>query len=181
MNLRMPTPPTRTHYPPGAKGIATRVAASRAGAWFIINVLAKIDPLILKATRGRFSSLVGQPVLLLKHHGAKSGRLRETPLVYALDGDDIVLVGSKGGSTSHPAWYHNLMANHRCEVIAKGRSGTYEVIEATGADRDRLWEIALEVYAGYDTYQSRTDGRIIPVLVLRRIMSSPVSPTPSQP
>ncbi len=163
----MPTAST-TNYPPGAKGLATRIAASKAGAWFIINVLAHIDPLILKITRGRWSSLIGQPVLLLKHRGAKSGQSRETALVYALDGDDIILVASKGGATSHPAWFHNLMANHRCDVIAKGRSGTYEANEATGADRDRLWSIALQVYAGYDTYQSRTEGRIIPLLVLRR-------------
>jgi deazaflavin-dependent oxidoreductase (nitroreductase family) len=164
----MPIPKAPRHYPGGAKGLATRIAASKGGAWFIINVLAKIDPFLLKKSGGRMSSLVGQPVLLLKHRGAKSGQPRETALVYTLDGDDIVLVASKGGSTSHPAWYHNLLASHQCDVIAKGRSGTYDVEEVSGPERDRLWALARAVYAGYDTYQTRTDGRVIPVLVLRR-------------
>ena len=88
--------------------------------------------------------------------------------MFALDGDDIVLIGSKGGSTSHPAWFHNLSKNPRCQVIASGRSGTYLATMATGDDRDRLWAIATRVYAGYDTYQARTEGREIPVMRLRR-------------
>jgi deazaflavin-dependent oxidoreductase (nitroreductase family) len=166
ITMTQPTHPTV--YPPGFTGIATRAAASKPGAWVIVNVLSKIDPVILRATKGRFSSLIGQPVLLLKHTGAKSGQPRETPLVYVLDGDDIVLIASKGGATSHPAWYHNLVKNPRCEVVLKGRSGAYDMEEASGAERDRLWLIARNVYAGYDTYQARTDGRVIPVLVLRK-------------
>ncbi len=157
-----------TNYPPGLLGVVTRIVASRPGAWFVINISAKIDPPLLKASKGRLSSLPGQSVLLLQHTGAKSAQRRETPLVYALDGDDIILIGSKGGSTSHPAWYHNLVKTPACQVIAHRRSGNYVATTATGTERDRLWNIATKVYAGYDTYQSRTAGREIPVMLLRR-------------
>jgi deazaflavin-dependent oxidoreductase (nitroreductase family) len=150
------------------KRLATKLASSRAGSLYIMAVSSKIDPLLLKKTDGRWSTMVGQPVLLLKHTGAKSGEPRETPLVYALDGDNIILIASKGGMPKNPAWYHNLKAHPECDVIAKNRSGRYRVNEASGAERDRLWELALDVYQGYDTYQARTGGRIIPVLVLTR-------------
>jgi deazaflavin-dependent oxidoreductase (nitroreductase family) len=150
------------------KRLATKLASSKLGSLYIMTVSSKIDPLLLKRTDGRWSTMVGQPVLLLKHTGAKSGAPRETPLVYAVDGDNIILIASKGGMPKNPAWYHNLIAHPECDVIAKNRSGRYRVTEATGAERDRLWELALDVYQGYDTYQARAGGRVIPVLVLSR-------------
>jgi deazaflavin-dependent oxidoreductase (nitroreductase family) len=150
------------------KRLATKAASSKLGSLYIMAISSKIDPVLLKKTDGRWSTMVGQPVLLVKHTGAKSGEPRETPLVYALDGDNIILIASKGGMPKNPAWYHNLMAHPECDVIAKNRSGRYRVTEATGAERDRLWALALDVYQGYDTYQARTGGRIIPVLVLSR-------------
>ncbi len=150
------------------KRLATKVASSKLGSLYIITVSSKLDPVLLKKTDGRWSTMIGQPVLLLKHVGAKSGLARETPLVYALDGDNIILIASKGGMPKNPAWYHNLKAQPDCDVIAKNRSGRYRVTEATGAERERLWDIALDVYGGYDIYQARTGGRIIPVLVLSR-------------
>lgn len=152
-----------------AKATVERVASSRAGAWYFINVSSKLDPWILKRTDGRHSALPGQPVLLLQHTGARTGLPRETPLVYARDGDDVVLIASKGGAPEHPTWYHNLVANPECSLIAKGRSGRYRAREAVGAERDRLWAKALEVYGGYDTYQRRAGNRRIPVLALSPI------------
>ncbi|MEM7337837.1 MAG: nitroreductase/quinone reductase family protein [Actinomycetota bacterium] len=145
-----------------------RLASTRAGAWYFINVTAKIDPWLLKRTGGRVSSIVGQPVLLLQHTGARSGAARETPLVYATDGDDIVLIASNGGSVRHPAWYHNLVAKPECGVIAAGRSGPYVATEVDGDERSRLWSRALAVYGGYAVYQQRTGGRRIPLLRLTR-------------
>jgi deazaflavin-dependent oxidoreductase (nitroreductase family) len=152
----------------GVRDQVIKVASSRAGAWFFINVSAKLDPPLLKASKGWVSSLPGQPVLLLAHTGAKSGARRETPLVYASDGPDLVLIASNGGNPKHPAWYHNLIANPECEVVARGRSGRYLAREAAGPERERLWARALEIYPGYATYQARTDGRTIPVLILHR-------------
>jgi deazaflavin-dependent oxidoreductase (nitroreductase family) len=137
--------------------------------WWIIHVSAKVDPPLLKLSNGWVSSFGVTPVLLLTHTGAKSGVRRETPLVYAKDGEDLVLVASKGGSPSHPAWFHNLAANPQCEVVVKGASGTYIATETHGADRARLWQKASELYAGYDTYQQRAGTRLIPVMRLRRV------------
>jgi deazaflavin-dependent oxidoreductase (nitroreductase family) len=146
----------------------TAFAASKPGGWFFVNVGNRIDPLLLKASRGRLSVAVGQPVLLLTHTGAKSGKRRETPLLYETDDERIVLVASNAGSTRHPAWYHNVIANPRVDVIAAGRSGTYVARESTGEERDRLWKKVNQLYRGYDVYQDRAGSRRIPVVVLER-------------
>jgi deazaflavin-dependent oxidoreductase (nitroreductase family) len=145
-------------------------AKSRPGGWLFVNVFNRIDPFLLKASGGRLSLAVGRPVLLLTHTGARSGERRETPLLFTADGDRIVLVASKAGAARHPAWYHNLRANPRAEVLAPGgRSGTYLAREAEGEERDRLWAAVNDLYAGYDVYQGRAGARRIPVVVLERV------------
>ena len=156
-----------------AERAVERVAASRAGGWYFIHVTSRVDPWLLRRSGGRVSMIPGRPVLLLEHTGAKSGQRRETPLVYAHDGDAILLIASMGGSPRNPAWYHNLKANPECAVIAKGRSGRYRARVLEGAERERAWTIATNVYAGYDTYQQRTEGRVIPVLRLEPIAAAP--------
>jgi deazaflavin-dependent oxidoreductase (nitroreductase family) len=147
-----------------------RFAASPAGGWFFVEVAHRVDPFLLKATKGRFSVAVGQPVLLLKTKGAKSGAVRETPLLYAEDGDRLVAVASKAGSPRHPAWYHNLRANPTVDILApRGRSGRYVGHEAEGEERARLWEEVNDLYAGYDVYQTRAGSRRIPVVVFSRV------------
>jgi hypothetical protein len=64
-------------------------AKSRLGGWWFVNVASRIDPPLLKASRGRFSTSLGTPVLLLRTRGAKSGQPRETPLAYATDGEEL--------------------------------------------------------------------------------------------
>jgi F420H(2)-dependent quinone reductase len=143
-----------------------RMAASRAGGWYFINVANKIDKHLVPATNGRVSTAVGQQVLVVETTGAKSGQARRTPLTYVTDGDAIVLIASKGGAPKNPAWYHNLKAHPEVRVWAKRRSGRYRAREAEGDGRDRLWDLAVDYYAGYADYQGRTGGRRIPVMVL---------------
>lgn len=158
-------PPTPRRIPLPAR-VLTSVVSSKLGTLWVLGVARHVDPPLLKLSRGYLSSLPGAPVLLLRHMGAKSGELRETPLVYARDGDRIVLIASMGGAPRHPAWYHNLVAHPECDVVAAGRSGRYRAREASGDERARLWEKALDVYSGYQTYQERAGRRVIPVLVL---------------
>lgn len=147
-----------------------RFAASRTGGWFFVEVGHRVDPFLLKLTKGKFSVAVGQPVLLLTVKGAKSGVPRETPLLFALDGENLVVVASKAGSPSHPAWYHNVKANPTVDIVApRGRSGRYVGYEAEGEERARLWEEANDLYAGYDVYQGRAGKRRIPVMVFSRV------------
>jgi deazaflavin-dependent oxidoreductase (nitroreductase family) len=144
------------------------IGASRPGGWLYIHVFCRIDPLLLRMSGGRISISVGWPIMQLTHTGARSGRRRRTALLYATDGERIVLVASKAGATRNPAWYHNLKANPRCTVLARKRSGSYEARETEGSERERMWAIANDLYAGYTAYQGRTERRI-PVLVLEPI------------
>ena len=121
---------------------------------------------LYKATGGRLgSSLGGVPFLLLHHRGRKSGQRRTTPLVYGMLGEKIVLVASKGGATKNPIWYLNLVANPDVEVDVGRERRTVRARVAEGEERERAWEAALEVWAGYDGYQAQTDRRI-PVILL---------------
>lgn len=104
-------------------------------------------------------------MLLLEHVGAKSGRKRTSPLVYFRDGENIVLVASKGGFPKHPAWFHNLRANPDTRVQVGHRRPLVRARVATDAERERLWPKAVETYGGYAEYQERTE-RKIPLVVL---------------
>lgn len=147
-----------------------RFGASKAGGWFFVEIGNRVDPYLLKWTKGRFSLGVGQPVLLLRSKGAKSGVERETPLLFLEDGDRLVMLASKAGNPRHPAWYHNVKANPTVEILApRGRSGRYVGHEADGEERARLWEEANDLYAGFDVYQGRAGSRRIPVMVFSRV------------
>ena len=142
-------------------------AKSRLGGWYFLNVAMPIDRRLLPLTNGRMSTGFGQPVGLLRTVGARSGEPRSTPLLYLTDGDRIVLIASKAGAARNPAWLHNIRKNPNVTFLApKGRSGEYVAREAEGAERERLWVEAVDYYAGYETYQGRTGGREIPVVVL---------------
>ena len=91
------------------------------------------------------SSVYPVPVMLLTTTGAKTGQPRTLPLLYVTDGDRILLIASNYGKTSHPAWYRNLVANPKVEVLAGKRSGTYNAGEITDpAERERAWDLALD-------------------------------------
>ncbi len=105
-------------------------------------------------------------ILLLDHVGAKSGTKRTAPLLYFRDGDNVVLVASKGGFPKHPAWYHNLMANPDTVVqIGRERRRVHARV-ANPEERGRLWPAAVREYRGYADYQARSKGREIPLVVL---------------
>jgi F420H(2)-dependent quinone reductase len=105
------------------------------------------------------------PMLLLEHVGARSGTRRTSPLVYIRDGDDVVLVASKGGFPKHPAWFHNLMANPDTTVQIGPRRLAVHARVADPQERERLWPMAVQVYGGYEDYRRRTE-REIPLVIL---------------
>jgi F420H(2)-dependent quinone reductase len=105
------------------------------------------------------------PMLLLDHVGAKSGVRRTIPLVYVEDGDDVVLVASKGGHPKNPAWYHNLRANPDTTVQIGRERRPVRARVATREERKRLWPKAVATYSGYRDYQKRT-AREIPLVIL---------------
>jgi deazaflavin-dependent oxidoreductase (nitroreductase family) len=143
------------------------MAKSRFGGWMALNLANKVDPYLMRASRGLLKMPSGTPTVLLTHTGAKSGRKRVTPLVYFTDDGNVVLIASQTGKAKHPAWFHNLKANPEIELWAGGHGGAYRAHEAEGEERQRLWRLATLLYPGYDDYQSKADaaGRRIPVVV----------------
>jgi deazaflavin-dependent oxidoreductase (nitroreductase family) len=143
-----------------------RFAASPAGGWLFVHVLSRADRRVLPLTRGRVSLALGTPVGMLETVGARSGRLRRTPLVYLADGERIVLVASNGGGSRHPGWLFNLRARPAVRFLSRERGWrAYHAHEASGDERERCWALATDFYVGYDAYARRT-ARAIGVVVL---------------
>jgi deazaflavin-dependent oxidoreductase (nitroreductase family) len=117
----------------------------------------------------------GRQVLLLTTVGAKSGTIRTTPLVYTTDGDKWVIVASKGGSDSHPAWYLNLLANPNATIEANGQTVSVRATPAHGAERRRLYDQHAAMHPSFNDYEKKT-SREIPVLLLER--TAQPGPTP---
>jgi F420H(2)-dependent quinone reductase len=129
-----------------------------------------------RATGGLVGHRMGNlTFLLLTTRGAKTGVARTLPLVYGRDGDNLVLVASKGGAPRHPAWYVNLSAHPEVVVQLGSRNLWMRARTATGPERDRLWKLMTGQYKGYDDYQRRTD-RQIPIVVLEP--ATPGEPRP---
>lgn len=123
---------------------------------------------VYRATGGRIGhSAPGMPtILLLDHVGAKSGKKRTSPLLYFRDGENVVIVASKGGFPKHPGWFYNLKANPDTKVQIGSERRLVQARVATPEERERLWPVALKMYRGYDEYQARSKGREIPLVVL---------------
>ncbi|MDR3545141.1 MAG: nitroreductase family deazaflavin-dependent oxidoreductase [Candidatus Limnocylindrales bacterium] len=116
-------------------------------------------------TSGPFA---GRPVLLLTTKGAKSGQPRLAPLVYSRDGDGYVIVASKGGAPTHPAWYYNLLVHPHVTVEVGSETFEARARVTEGAERDRLFAERAAASPNFAEYQRRT-ARVIPVVVLERL------------
>lgn len=138
-------------------------------SWPLLRRVMGLHTQVYRATNGavghRFPG--APPVLLLDHVGARSGARRTTPLIYVRDGDDVVIVASKGGHPRHPAWFHNLRADPDATVQIGGERRAVRARVATPAERERLWPMAVRAYSGYRDYQRRT-RREIPLVILSR-------------
>jgi len=118
-----------------------------------------------KATSGPFE---GRKVLILTTKGAKSGEVRENPLVYTRDGDHIVIVASKGGAPTHPAWYHNLVKHPEVTLEVGKEKFKARAHLADGEEYERLYTQHADINPGFHDYRKKT-SRKIPVVVLERI------------
>ena len=110
----------------------------------------------------------GSTILLLTTTGRRTGNESTTPLIYQLDGDNPVIVASKGGSPEHPGWYENLAKTPEVGVQILADTFQARARVAEGEERERLWRLMNEVWPHYDEYAERTD-REIPVVVLERM------------
>ncbi|MFZ3454737.1 nitroreductase family deazaflavin-dependent oxidoreductase [Arthrobacter sp. 7Tela_A1] len=120
-------------------------------------------------TRG--TTLHGRPVVLLTTKGAKSGKLRKTPLMRVEHDGDYAVVASMGGAPKHPVWYFNVKSHPHVELQDGPQKWDMRAREVAGEEKALWWERAVAAYPPYADYQARTE-REIPVFVLERMDAS---------
>ncbi|MFG3621394.1 nitroreductase family deazaflavin-dependent oxidoreductase [Nocardia sp. NPDC047654] len=140
----------------------------------LIKYMSKAQVWVFRRTGGRIGGRwrIGAgfrkpvPTLLLEHRGRKSGKVFTVPLLYLVDGADLVVVASQGGLPNHPQWYFNLSAHPTTRVQIGREHRRVRARVATPQERKRLWPLLVALYADFDAYQSWTE-REIPVLILQ--------------
>jgi len=163
--------PTRLKYvdPNRPRSLFSRAfaafSATRLGRLLSAKVVWKVDPYLLRATRGRVGMGFVLPTALLETRGAKSGEVRRNAVIYFHDGDRVTIIASKAGDARHPAWFHNLRALP--DVTFGGIPMRASVI-SDEAERQRLWMLADRVFAPYATYRrdAAKANRTIPIVQL---------------
>jgi deazaflavin-dependent oxidoreductase (nitroreductase family) len=135
----------------------------------LTSQVLRVHEKIYTGTDGRVGhKMIGVPTLLLRTTGRRSGQTRTNGLVYARDGDDYLVVASKGGADEAPGWLFNVKAHPDVEIQVgrERRSGTATVVEPTDPEYERLWKIVNENNKDrYSAYQKQTD-RPIPVIAI---------------
>ena len=111
------------------------------------------------------TEMQGKPVILLTTLGARSGKIRKTPLMRVEHGGEYAVVASLGGAPKSPVWYYNVKANPHVELQDGTVTRDYDAREVFGDERAAWWERAVEAWPDYADYQTKTD-RQIPVFVL---------------
>jgi deazaflavin-dependent oxidoreductase (nitroreductase family) len=132
-----------------------------------IKLMSAANTWAFRVSGGRLGARFpgGAPVLLLTTVGKKSGQKRTAPLLYLKDGDNYVIVASKGGMSHNPGWYWNLLAKPEVEIEVGHEKMAATARRAGEAEKKRLWPQLVAMYPSYDDYQARTD-RQIPVVIL---------------
>ncbi len=119
------------------------------------------------ANEGRVGGMFeGMPLLLLHHTGAKSGKSRINPLAYQSDNGRYVIFASKAGAPSNPDWYHNLKTHPNVTIEVGTEKIDVLANEAAGDERERLFRTQVERVPQFGEYEKKTDGRVIPVMIL---------------
>ncbi len=161
--------------PTAKRGIAYRALAAAASSppatWLSRQriwsaAVWRIDPLLLRLTRGRLGTGLLLPTALLQTRGARSGLRRSNAVIYFHDGDLVTIVASKAGREGNPAWFHNVCADP--EVLLGGVPCRASLV-TDAAERERLWRLADMVFPAFAVYRDRAAaaGREIPILQLR--------------
>jgi deazaflavin-dependent oxidoreductase (nitroreductase family) len=142
-----------------------RFLGTRLAAWLSMRIVWKVDPHLLRLTRGRVGMGLIVPTALLETRGGRSGKARSNGVIYFHDGDAVVIVASKLGAPEHPAWFYN--ATVHPDVLLGGQAFRAELVEDE-AERKRTWALADRVFPPYAVYRERAakSGRTIPLLRL---------------
>ena len=119
----------------------------------------------IEKSGGEDAELNGKPVVLLNTIGAKSGKLRKTPLMRVEHNGEYAVVASLGGAPKNPVWYYNVKQNPRVELQDGDTTGDYDAREVFGDEKAAWWDRAVQAWPDYADYQKKTE-REIPVFVL---------------
>ncbi len=146
------------------------LASSRFATWLSKQaiwsaIVWKIDPVLLRLTRGRLGTGLLLPTALLQTRGARTGLPRRNAVIYFHDAQRVTIVASQAGRPGNPAWFYNARANP--EVLLGGQPYRAEVIDDEAA-RARLWPLADRVFPAFASYRASAAraGRTIPILQL---------------
>lgn len=132
-----------------------------------VHVVWKLDPNLMRLTRGRLGMGLVLPTALLETKGARSGAVRRNGVIYFHDGERVTIVASKLGLPEHPAWFHNLQAHPE---VTLGGVPMRATVVGDEAERERLWALADRVFAPYADYrrEAAKANRTIPIVQLTR-------------
>jgi deazaflavin-dependent oxidoreductase (nitroreductase family) len=149
-------------------------SATRLGRLLSAKVVWKLDPHLLRATRGRLGMGFVLPTALLETRGARSGAVRRNAVIYFHDANRVTIVASKAGADKHPAWFHNLRAN---PDVTFGGIPMRATVVSDEAERERIWVLADRVFAPYAAYRREAAqvNRTIPIVQLTARESNAVS------
>lgn len=163
--------PTRLKYvdPNCRPGPFSRAYAAfsntRLGRFLSVHVVWKVDPFLMRVSRGHVGLDLTIPTALLETRGAKTGVARRNVVIYFHDGDRVTIVASKLGFEKHPAWFHNLRAHPE---VTFGGIPMRATVVGDEAERQRLWTLADQVFAPYAAYRREAAkvNRTIPIVQL---------------
>ena len=163
--------PARLKYvdPRRPRSVFGRAYAAFSNTWLgrflSIHVVWKVDPYLMRITKGHFGMDLMIPTALLETRGAKTGALRRNVVIYFHDGDRVTIIASKLGLEKHPAWFHNLRSN---PDVTLGGVPMRATLVSDEAERHRLWALADQVFAPYAAYRrdAAKANRTIPIVQL---------------
>ena len=137
-------------------------SATRAGSWLVKHVASPLDPIVFKATNGRFTitGVPTLPMLTLTVIGRKSRQPRDVQLAYHRDGNDFLVVASAMGQERHPAWRYNLEANPDVEVQTRGERFKAHAAMLGDGEKERLWPAIAQTIPQMHVYERRTPRNI---------------------
>jgi len=151
--------------------MGTAASSSKIGGILYHVVCRRIDTVLIPLSKGRLSMGPPGQTVLITTTGAKSGKPRKASLAFMWEGDDMIIVASKGGAPHHPAWFHNLKAEPRLVVQYRGAIEDRVAREAIGEEREKLFDMMSTTFSNFAAYQERATERRIPVMVLSRVDS----------